>query len=105
MGGRRHSSKTRDFAIALRFLAPSLAGQGETNKAASVMWENLAVEPGLTPTKLRAGLPFLSDWCWSRYSEGLRVAGLLVGTAPISLWPVSPVRAWENTHRRQRRVA
>jgi hypothetical protein len=59
------------FAVTLRVLAASLARQGETNKAASVMRENLAIKPGLTLTKLRARLLFLSGWCWSRYSEGL----------------------------------
>jgi len=64
------------FAIALRFLAASLARQGEADKAAVVVREMLDIEPELTLTKLRARLMFLSDWCWSRYSDGLRCAGL-----------------------------
>jgi TolB-like protein len=64
------------FAIALRFLAASLARQGEADKAEAVVREILDIEPELTLTKLRARLMFLSDWCWCRYSEGLRSAGL-----------------------------
>ena len=64
------------FAIALRFLAASLARQGEADKAEAVVREILDIEPELTLTKLRARLMFLSDWCWSRYSDGLRRAGL-----------------------------
>jgi TolB-like protein/Tfp pilus assembly protein PilF len=64
------------FAIALRFLAASLARQGEADKAAAVMRELLDIEPELTLTKLRARVMFLNDWCWSRYSDGLRRAGL-----------------------------
>jgi hypothetical protein len=47
------------FAIALRHLAASLARQGETNKAAGVMWENLAIEPELPLTKLRSQIVVL----------------------------------------------
>jgi tetratricopeptide (TPR) repeat protein len=64
------------FATALRFLAASLARQGKADKAAVVMRENLAIEPGLTLTKLRARLTHLNDWYWSRYSDGLRGAGM-----------------------------
>ena len=64
------------FAIALRLLAASLARQGEAGKAIAVMRDILEIEPGLTFTKLRARLMFLNDWSWSRFSEGLRGAGL-----------------------------
>jgi TolB-like protein len=64
------------FAIALRFLAASLARQGEADKAAAVMREILDIEPDLTLTKLRARLMFMSDWCWTSFSDGLRGAGL-----------------------------
>jgi hypothetical protein len=47
------------LAIALRYLAPSLARRGETNKAASVMRENLAIEPELLLTKLRSQIVVL----------------------------------------------
>jgi tetratricopeptide (TPR) repeat protein len=63
-------------ALALRLRAASLARQGYGDKAAAVMREILEIEPGLTLTKLRARLMFLSDWCWSRYSAGLRGAGM-----------------------------
>jgi hypothetical protein len=58
------------------------------------MRENLAIEPGLTLTRLRARLLFLSDWCWSRYSEGFEgggIAGAGNCSAHVSLWPVSSV--------------
>jgi TolB-like protein len=64
------------FAIALRFLAASLAKQGKAEEAIAAAQQILNIEPELTLTKLRARLMFLSDWCWSRYSEGLRRAGL-----------------------------
>jgi TolB-like protein len=64
------------FAVGLRMLAATLGRQGETDKAAAVMRELLYIEPDLTLTKLRARLMFLNDWCWSRYSDGLRRAGL-----------------------------
>jgi TolB-like protein len=64
------------FAIALRFLAASLAGQGEADKAAAVTRDLLDIEPDLTLTKLRARLMFMNAWCWSRFSQGLRGAGL-----------------------------
>jgi tetratricopeptide (TPR) repeat protein len=64
------------FAIALRFLAASLAMQGEADKAAAVMREVLDIEPALTLTKLRARTMFVSEWCWNRLSAGLRAAGM-----------------------------
>jgi tetratricopeptide (TPR) repeat protein len=64
------------FAIALRFLAASLAKQGQADKAAAAMREILNIEPELTLTKLRARLMFMSDWCWTGFSDGLRGAGL-----------------------------
>src|SRR5215471_14926170 len=64
------------FSMALRTLAASLAKLGKADEAAAVMREILDIEPGLTVAKLRARLMFLGDWCWSRYSEGLRSAGL-----------------------------
>jgi TolB-like protein len=64
------------FAVAHRFLAASLARQGQADKAAAVMREILDIEPDLTLTKLRARLMFMSDWCWVRFSDGLRGAGL-----------------------------
>jgi TolB-like protein/tetratricopeptide (TPR) repeat protein len=64
------------FPLALRTLAASLARQGEVGEAAAVLRECLAIEPGLTLTKLRTRLMFMDDWCWSRYAQGLRAAGL-----------------------------
>jgi tetratricopeptide (TPR) repeat protein len=64
------------FAVALRFLAASLARQGRADEATVVVREILKLEPDLTLTKLRARLMFLDDSYWSRYSEGLRGAGV-----------------------------
>ena len=64
------------FAIALRFLAATLAKQGKTKQAAEAMREVLALEPDLTLTKLGARLQFVNDSWWSRLSEGLRGAGM-----------------------------
>jgi TolB-like protein/Tfp pilus assembly protein PilF len=64
------------FTIAMRFLAASLVGKGEADKAAAAMRETLDIEPDLTLTKLRARLMFMSDGCWTRFSDGLRGAGL-----------------------------
>jgi hypothetical protein len=64
------------FPLALRTLAASLARQGEVNEAAAVLRENLAIEPGLTLTALRARLMFMDEGFWNRYAQGLRAAGL-----------------------------
>jgi TolB-like protein/tetratricopeptide (TPR) repeat protein len=73
---RKALIQTPRFAPALRMLAASLARQGEVGEAAAVLRENLAIEPGLTLTALRARLMFLDDRCWSRLAQGLRAAGL-----------------------------
>jgi TolB-like protein len=64
------------YAIGLRFLAAGLAMQGDTDAAAAVMRELLEIEPDLSLSKLRARLMFMSESCWSRYSDGLHRAGL-----------------------------
>jgi tetratricopeptide (TPR) repeat protein len=64
------------YAIGLRHLAAGLAMQGDIDAAAAVMRELLEIEPALSLSKLRARLMFMNDWCWSRYAEGLRRAGL-----------------------------
>jgi len=64
------------FALALRILAASLAKRGDRAEAAAVIEDMLKIEPELTLSKLRERLLFMSEWFWSRYSEGLRLAGL-----------------------------
>jgi len=63
-------------ALALRFLAASLAGQGRLKDAAQVIREVLRIEPHLTLTKLRARLMFIEDKIWRRYSAALHKGGL-----------------------------
>jgi hypothetical protein len=40
------------------------------------MRANLAIEPGLTLSALRARMMYMDDRFWSRYAQGLRAAGL-----------------------------
>ena len=61
---------------ALRILSMSLARLGELDRAAEVMREVLAIEPGLTISKMRARLDFWPEATWDRYAEALRLAGL-----------------------------
>lgn len=64
------------FAMALRFLAASLAKQGQSEAAAQVIREVLKIEPQLTPAKLRARSMFMQAGAWKEYSDALRLAGL-----------------------------
>ncbi len=76
LGAEKALVRNPRFAIALRFLAASLARQGEEEKANVAIRKVLDMEPDLTLTKLRTRLMFMSDWCWTRFSDGLRAAGL-----------------------------
>jgi len=60
----------------LRILAMSLANLGELDRAAEAIQEVLAIEPGLTISKMRARLHFLPERTWDRHAEALRLAGL-----------------------------
>jgi TolB-like protein/Flp pilus assembly protein TadD len=64
------------YALGLRHLAASLAMQGDTDAAAAVVREILEIEPGLTLSDLHRRLMFMHERCWSRFSDGLRRAGL-----------------------------
>jgi TolB-like protein len=64
------------FALALRFLAASLAKRGRRDAAAQAIREVLEIEPRLTLTKLRARSMFMDANAWKKYSEALRLAGL-----------------------------
>jgi TolB-like protein len=64
------------YALGLRHLAASLAMQGDTDAAAAVVRELLEIEPGLTLSILHGKLGFMHERWWSRFSDGLRRAGL-----------------------------
>lgn len=61
---------------ALRFVAASLAKQGQVSYAADIMREVRAIEPQLTLAELRTRLPFMHEEIWQGYSSALRLAGL-----------------------------
>jgi tetratricopeptide (TPR) repeat protein len=61
---------------ALRILAMGLARLGELDQAAKAIREVLAIEPGLTISKLRARLDHWPEGAWDRQAEALRLAGL-----------------------------
>src|SRR5262245_36158815 len=61
---------------ALRLLAMSLANLGELDKAAEVIRQVLAIEPGLTISKMRARLDFWPEGTWDRHAEARRLAGV-----------------------------
>ena len=60
----------------MRILAASLARAGERQEAAEVIGNILALEPGLTITKMRARLNFWPEALWNKLADGLRLAGL-----------------------------
>lgn len=64
------------FALALRFLAASLAKLGRWDAAAQAIREVLDIEPQLTLNKLRTRAMFMDTNAWNKYSEALRLAGL-----------------------------
>jgi Flp pilus assembly protein TadD len=63
-------------AIALRFLAGSLARLGQKEKAANALRQVLEIEPQLTLSRLRSRLLGIGEGVWSKVAEGLRLAGL-----------------------------
>jgi TolB-like protein len=69
-------NQNRRSSYALRFLAASLAKQGQRDHAAAALREVLSIEPHLTLTKLRPRLMFIEEKVWSDYSAALRLAGL-----------------------------
>ena len=64
------------LAQGLRLLAASLAKLGQTDRAAEIMQEVLKIEPQLTLAKLRARMLGMDESVWSKWAEGLRLAGL-----------------------------
>jgi hypothetical protein len=55
----------------------SLARLGELDRAAEVIRQVLAIEPGLTISKMRARLHFWPEGgAWNKHAEALRLAGL-----------------------------
>jgi TolB-like protein len=60
----------------MRILAASLAMAGERQEAAEVTANILALEPGLTITRMRARLNFWPEELWNKLAGGLRLAGL-----------------------------
>jgi hypothetical protein len=54
----------------------SLARLGQLDEAAEVIRQVLAIEPGLTISKMRARLDFWPEGTWNRHAEALRLAGL-----------------------------
>jgi hypothetical protein len=49
---------------------------GEPDKAAEVIQQVLAIEPGLTIAKMRPRLDFFPEGAWNKHAEALRLAGL-----------------------------
>lgn len=64
------------FALALRVRAAILALLGQHDNAAVALREALKVEPHVTINLLSSRTVFLDKDLWSRYAEGLRLAGL-----------------------------
>jgi TolB-like protein/Flp pilus assembly protein TadD len=64
------------FAQAKRMLAASLAQLGQRERAAEIVQEVLNMEPDLTLTRLRARLRGMDERIWSKWADGLRLAGL-----------------------------
>jgi TolB-like protein len=64
------------FAQAKRMLAASLAMLGQRERAAEIVQEVLKMEPQLTLTRLRARLRGMDEGVWSKWAQGLRLAGL-----------------------------
>jgi tetratricopeptide (TPR) repeat protein len=60
----------------LRILAASLAGLGERGRAAEALRLALAVDPGLTISRLRVRLNFWPEQAWSNFADCLHLAGL-----------------------------
>jgi hypothetical protein len=64
------------FAIALRYLAASLAKLGKSEDTAEVMRDIRRYEPQLTLSLLRKRLMFMEESVWQKFADGLRLAGL-----------------------------
>jgi tetratricopeptide (TPR) repeat protein len=73
---RKALARNPRSARALRFLAMSLARLGQLDEAAEVIRQVLAIEPGLTISRMRARMDFWPEGAWDRYDEALRLAGL-----------------------------
>jgi tetratricopeptide (TPR) repeat protein len=64
------------YAIALRYLAASLAKLGKSEDTAEVMRDIRRYEPQLTLSLLRKRLMFMEESVWQKFADGLRLAGL-----------------------------
>ncbi len=64
------------YTVLLRILAASLAKLDRRMKQQNVMRQILTIEPQLTLSKQRARSMFIAESVWSKYSEGLRLAGM-----------------------------
>ena len=73
---KRALAQNPRFAIALRFLAASLAKLGQKVPASEIVQALVKNEPQLTLTLLRRRLMFMNESAWEKFSDGLRLAGM-----------------------------
>jgi TolB-like protein/predicted Zn-dependent protease len=64
------------FTGSIRILASSLALLGQRDKAAEVIQRQFQIDPQITLKRLRVRLSFMHEDVWSRFAEGLKLAGL-----------------------------
>jgi TolB-like protein len=72
----RALAQNRRFAVALRVLAVALVKIGQRERAARVVQELVAIEPGLTISGFFARIPVPLERMARTYAEALKVAGL-----------------------------
>ena len=76
LAARRALGLNSRYTVTLRILAASLAKLGQRAEAADVVRQILTIEPQLTLSKQRARSMFIDENVWSKYAEGLRLAGI-----------------------------
>jgi adenylate cyclase len=64
------------YSVALRVLAAGLAKLGNSDDAADVIRQILNAEPQLTLSRQRARSMFIESGVWTKYTDGLRLAGM-----------------------------
>jgi TolB-like protein len=72
---RKSLAQNPRSARTLRILAACLAAMGERDEAAEAVRTALAIEPGLTLSKLRGRINYWPESAWLKFAENLRLAG------------------------------